>query len=537
MSPEGSANIARFLALRSVAQGADCALMVPVGTEKNGDIAYQNLTFAELSQRTAQVARGFEASGMQRGQRILLMVRPGVELILCSFALFRMGAVPVVIDPGMGLRSFLNCVRQTRPDGIVAIRAGLLLSRVFRQAFAGVSMRVAVNKGFAVWMNRFSGDPYTDFAPGPNDLAAILFTSGSTGPPKGVCYGHGQFDAQVRLVRETFNIEPGEIDFPMLPIFALFNPALGMTTVVPEINPSRPATFDPQRNLRAIQQTGVTNSFASPVLWDKLVRYASRNSRKLLNVRRILSAGAAVPPDLVQRMRSVFPKAKIWSPYGATECLPVTAVEGDYILSATAQRTREGAGICVGEPVAGVEVRIIQIAEGPIASFVEANPLEQGEIGEIIATGPSVTQAYDRLPKATQYAKIVDEKGRIWHRMGDAGYLDEVGRLWFCGRLSERVQTAQGVLYTECCEGIFHGLPGVRRVALIGIGDGPSKEPALVVEPIAGERFSSDIMLQRASEHPLTSCIRQVFRCKRFPVDVRHNAKINRLELSRRYSG
>lgn len=535
MSPSTSSNVARFLALRAAQTPDALALMAPVGRQPNGEIAYRSLTFGELARRTAQLSHALEASRMGRGKRVLLMVRPGLELILCCFSLFRVGAVPVVIDPGMGLRAFLACVRRTRPTGLIAIRSGWLVSRVFAGAFRTVANRVLVGRSFEAWIDGFSTAAYADCEPGPEDLAAILFTSGSTGPPKGVCYGHGQFDAQVRLVRETFEIEPGEVDFPMLPVFALFNPALGMTTVVPEINPSRPAQMDPERAFQAIEQTAVTNSFGSPVLWDKLARHAAARGRTFPRLRRILSAGAAVPPELVGRLQAVFPRARVWSPYGATECLPVTAVEGATLLEEAAEKTRTGAGICVGRPVRGVEIRIIRIDDADIPDFSSAEILGTRCIGEVVATGPSVTVAYDGLPEATQRAKIRDAEGRTWHRMGDAGYLDEDGVLWFCGRLSERVKTAAGTLFTECVEGFFHGLPGLKRVALIGMGGGAVKEPALVVEVLPGARFDEQAILERARGQALTAGIQRVFRSRAFPVDVRHNAKINRLELARRH--
>lgn len=535
MSLGGSSNVARFLALRAAESPEAVALLAPEGRTRSGEIDYRSLHFAELAQRTAQLAHALEASRMGRGERVLLMVRPGLELILCCFSLFRVGAVPVVIDPGMGLRAFLSCVRRTRPSGVIAIRSGYLVSRLFRRAFRTVANRVLVGRSFGAWIDGFPNKPYADYEPGPEDLAAILFTSGSTGPPKGVCYGHGQFDAQVGLVRETFEISAGEVDFPMLPVFALFNPALGMTTVVPEINPSRPARMDPDRALQAIEQTGVTNSFGSPVLWDKLARHALAHGRTFPRVRRILSAGAAVPPDLVGRIQSVFTRARVWSPYGATECLPVTAVEARTILGDAAEKTRAGAGICVGHPVRGVDVRIIAICEEPVADFSGVEVFGPGRIGEVVATGPSVTKAYDALAEATRRAKIVDAEGRTWHRMGDAGYLDESGRLWFCGRLSERVETPAGTLFSECVEGFFHGLPGLKRVALIGLGSEPCKEPALVVELLPGARFDRQAILERARAHVQTAGIRRVFRSKAFPVDVRHNAKINRLELARRH--
>lgn len=536
MKAAPSANVARFLVQRADDQPGACAVMAPRGRDRVGDIIYERLSFADLHKESDQVAHGLRETGIGRGTRVLLMVRPGSDLIRCCFALFKAGAVPVVIDPGMGLKHFLSSVRRTRPEALLGIPLGHWISRAFPGTFRSVRQRVSVGSRFHRWFGQFPGAGFPVSEPGPEELAAILFTSGSTGPPKGVCYGHGQFDAQVRLIRETFAVEPGEVDLPMLPIFALFNPALGMTTVVPEINPGKPASVQPAKILQALRQCTVTNSFGSPVLWKKIAAHASATGQRFPAMRRILMAGAPVPPALVRRLHPHFPNARIWSPYGATECLPVSAVEGRTVLEETAKRTESGAGTCVGHPVAGVQIQIIPVVDGPVASMEDLEPVAGGEIGEIAATGPTVTTAYDGLPEATARAKIKDAEGRVWHRMGDAGYIDGSGRLWFCGRLAERVLTPDGPLYTDCVEGIFNTVPGVNRSALIGIGEPPRQRPAIVIEPEPGKRADSTEILKMAKKYDMTRPIGSVFHCSAFPVDVRHNAKIHRLELARRYA-
>lgn len=533
MSSRSSANVARFLDLRAGEQPDRTAVLVPQG-RKNGQIQYERISFAELHSQSEQIAHGMVENGVRRGTRTLLMVRPGGDLIRCCFALFKVGAVPVVIDPGMGLKHFLSCVQRTRPEALVGISLAHLISRFFPGSFKSVNSRIKVSSRFSKWYGQFPSEQFPISEPGPDDLAAILFTSGSTGPPKGVCYGHGQFDAQVRLVRETFSIEPGEVDLPMLPIFALFNPALGMTTVVPEINPGKPAKAQPEKILQAIEECGVTNSFGSPVLWKKISRYANEHGKKYPSVRRILMAGAPVPPALVEQLKPCFPNARLWSPYGATECLPVSCIDGETILQSSAEKTTGGAGTCVGGAVAGVEIRIIPIVDGPIEQLADCERVKNGVIGEIIATGPSVTKAYDRLPEATHKAKIIDGDV-VWHRMGDAGYIGENGLLWFCGRIAERVITCDGPMYTDCCEGIFNVIPGVNRSALVGLGEMPNQEPAIVIEPEPGMIIFEEEVLKQASKFEVTRAIKRAFTCKAFPVDVRHNAKIHRLELAKQF--
>ena len=496
------------------------------------------------------VAGMLRETGIGAGSRVLLMVRPGLDLIRTTFALFRLGAVPVVVDPGMGVRPFLACVRSSQPQALVGIRAAHLLSRIFFPAFRSVRRRLVVGSPAfrRILKSRLSHSRDGSGAQGPSqaqtgpgDLAAILFTSGSTGPPKGVCYEHRMFEAQVELIRHSYGIEPGEIDLPMLPIFALFNPALGMTTVVPQMNPSRPAAVDPARIVRAVQQCGVTNSFGSPVLWDRIARYCRSRHATMPTIRRILMAGAPVPPGLLRRYRKIIPNGEVHTPYGATECLPVTSIAGSEVLENTCHRTVTGGGTCVGRPLDGIDLRTIEISDAPISDWSAARVLPPGEIGEIVVAGPVVTRAYDHLEVATRAAKIED-RDRIWHRMGDVGYLDEAGRLWFCGRQAERFSSPRGVLFTDCCEAIFSQHPKVRRAALIGFEQAGQRLPAVVIEPEKGAfpvrprrrlEFARELRLL-GREHAMTVDIRTFFFSRRLPVDVRHNAKIHRLALARR---
>ncbi|WP_309396642.1 AMP-binding protein [Cerasicoccus maritimus] len=577
-------NVARFLPEAAARQPDFPALRLP--SRRGGALVYDTLTFAELETAACAAARIFTQKDIRRGSRVLLMVKPGRDLILSVFALFKMGAAPVVIDPGMGRKHFLSCVRRTRPDAMVGIPLAQFLSRVFRKDFKSVKVRVTVgNKGFAKQIAALGKATFEPAQTTADELAAILFTSGSTGPPKGVRYEHGMFEAQVRMIRAHYGIEPGGVDLPMLPVFALFNPALGLTTIVPEMNPSKPATVDPAKIVQAIHQNEVTNSFGSPVLWNRIATHCEAEGVLLPSLKCILMAGAAVPPSLIRRMKQLAPNCEIHTPYGATEVLPVASNSGAQILNETLELTEQGRGVCVGELLPEVQAQIIAIHDGPIATLADAQPLPAGEIGEILVTGPSVTKAYDGLAAATAAAKIADDGGQkseigfrksddsnqrikpsqssgdsdlrspisdlrppisaIWHRMGDLGYFDEQGRLWFCGRMAERVETPQGLMFTECVEAIFNQHPSVFRSALIGRGERPNQTPCVIIEPQPGEwpadpaaeKAFVDELLRLAASSELTRGITEIRFKQQFPVDVRHNAKIHRLDLAREFAG
>ena len=535
---ENNANIARHLALMAAASPATAALKIPRGRTTAGDIDYLTLTFSELAAEVAAWQLRLTTAGVQSGDRTLLMVRQGLPLIASAFALFSLGAVPIVIDPGMGLKNFLACVARSRPTALVGIPLARILSRLFRRTFSSVKHRIPADSSLTARLTRANlqnPKPLVVANRQDSDLAAVLFTSGSTGAPKGVCYEHGHFDAQVRLIRATYSIQPGEIDLPLLPIFALFNPALGMTTIVPEIDPRRPADLNPAHLVQAIRQENVTNSFGSPTLWQKIGAHCVAENITLPTIRRILCAGAPVPASLWSTSRSFLPNGQLHSPYGATESLPLSTISSIEIADQSCEKRPPRPGACVGRPVAEITIKIIAPTDTPLPDLTSARELPPGEIGEIIATGPVVTKSYDALPESTALAKI-SSPGGIYHRLGDCGYFDDNGRLWFCGRKIERVTTAQGLLYTEPCEQIFRAHPRAARCALIGLGHAPDQFPAIVVETSVLDSTEGHTLARELRElaltSPSTAAIKRFYFHPKFPVDVRHNAKIHRLTLT-----
>ena len=543
MNVPGS-NVARHLRIAATDRPEGLATKSPVSVSPTGEVRHATRTFRQLDQESDAAAAHLAQAGLAAGDRVLLAVRPGHDLIVGMFALLKLGAVPVAIDPGMGWSAFLDCVRRSRPTALVGVRAASLLSRLPFAAFRTLRTRVTVSG--SAWrqaLTAVSATPRPLTTVSQETLAAILFTSGSTGAPKGVCYTHGMFDAQIELVRSTYDIRPGETDMAMLPLFALFNPALGTTTVTPLLDPSKPLAADPGPLVAALIAEKVTCSFGSPAIWGKVADHCEARGLKLPDLRRLLIAGAPVSGELLAKLRAIVPHCETHTPYGATECLPVTTIAAAELLGEARQRALRGHGTCVGRPVSGVEIRVIRETDGAIATLADAPLCAPGEIGEIIATGPSVTREYDGLPEATRAAKIADG-ARVWHRMGDLGSLDAEGRLSFFGRRVEKVRTADGDLPTESVEPAFRQHPQVFRCALIGLGVAPSQVPALVVEPRAGafpaddaarERFIAELR-EVAKTCPLADRVKHIVFQRALPVDVRHNAKIHRLQLAKEWT-
>ena len=524
------------------------AVVFPEGRDGANRVAYTQLTFAQLDQEADCIARGLINMGVQPGDRLAMFVPPSLESIALTFGMFRSGAVCTMIDPGMGKANVFRCLDQCDPCGFVAIPIVQLIRRFKFRRFANARINVVVGPR----KRRFGCPSYGDLLragadasidlpqTSSTDQAAIIFTSGSTGPPKGVSYEHGMFDSQVDLIRDRFGIQPGEVDLPGFPLFALFNIAMQVTTVIPDMDPTRPASVDPVRILEAINNHGVTQAFGSPALWNTVGRYCQEHGIRLPTLRRILSAGAPVPNHVLRRMTAALPdSADIFTPYGATECLPVAAIGGRQVLSETADQTASGAGTCVGTVFEKMQVRIVEVTFDPIADIADATACPSGEIGEIVVKGPVATREYFRRPDGTALAKIQDGDG-FWHRMGDTGYLDEHNRLWFCGRKAHIVFTPAGPLFSVRCEAIFNQHDDIYRCALVGIGERGNQTPAIVAEPEPGHfpvaesevARLRDELLDLGAANDLTKSIRRILFHRSLPVDTRHNVKINREALA-----
>lgn len=530
------------------------AIYEPRARDRDGRRLYAHFTYAQLDERSDAIARGFEAIGIGRGVRTVLMVRPSLEFFALFFALFKAGAVPVLVDPGIGIKRLGRCLGEARPTAFVGIAPAQIARVVLGWARGTIVTRVTVGArlpGFGLSLaDVIEAGKASQLDDGTHrvaptigaEMAAILFTSGSTGAPKGVVYEHRHFAAQVELIRDAYGIEPGEVDLPTFPPFALFDPALGMTTVIPDMDPTRPAKVDPENIFEAVRDFGVTNMFGSPALLDAVGRQGAARGVKLPTLRRVISAGAPVSPAVMARFLSLLPEgARVHTPYGATECLPVATIDSDGVLGDARAKTDTGAGVCVGRPLAHNDVRVIGVSDDVIERWDDTLEVLPGVIGEITVRGPTTTQRYDAREEATKRAKIDHGDGWRRHRMGDVGYFDEDGRLWFCGRLAHRVVTAEGTLYTVPCEMVFNAHPAVFRTALVGVERGGATAPVLCVEREKDARIDDATLFAElralGSRHDITRGIDRFVVHPGFPVDIRHNAKIDRPALAQWAAG
>lgn len=563
LEASGLHNVSQLLSHAATQVPDHPAVAVPVlgrwavgrgGVRATDPPGWRSITYAELDDLATDLARGLLESGIPPGTRLALMVRPGIEFIGLVFGLMRAGMVQILIDPGMGRQNMLQCLAECQPEGFVGIPLAQIMRVVFRRRFPAARYHVTVGRRWG-WggstyhevqaRGRASRRPINQTQ--PPDQAAIIFTTGSTGPPKGVFYSHEMFIRQATQIRDFYNIQPGGVDLSGFPLFALFNVGMGVTTVIPQMDPTRPADVHPPHLIRAVEQWGANQSFGSPALWNTVSLYCEQHGVRLPSLRQVFSAGAPVPAHVLQRVQWLLGEGgQIHTPYGATEALPVASNSAAEILGETAAETARGRGTCVGRPFPEIRWRVIEISDEPLAQLADTREVAAGEIGELLVAGPVVSPRYVTRTEANAVHKVYDpETDTVWHRMGDVGYLDAIGRFWFCGRKGHRVVTPQRTLYTIPVEAIVNTHPSVYRSALVGVGRLGQQTPVLVIEPwprawvreataqqaLLAEIRALAIAAAGAADVGLDG-IRHYLLMRKLPVDIRHNSKIFREKLA-----
>lgn len=554
------ANVAAHLPRMAREQPDVRAILSPVDSVANAmrgahALEYDELSYRELDALAAEYAAGLGEVGIARGDRVVLMVPPSLPFFALVFGMFEAGVVPVVLDPGMGPERLGKCLARAEPSAFIGIPRAHVARRALGWGKASIRTNVVVGSfprvfgsggGRAVSLEelrlRGARRGRQRLAPvSESDVAAILFTSGSTGVPKGAVYTHGNFLAQVEGIRSMYGMAPGEIDLPTFPLFALFDPALGMTTVIPRMDFTKPGSVSASQILEPIRRFGVTNMFGSPALLDRVAtdagsRIASSAKPLLPTLRRVITAGAPLSPRILEAFEKLLgSEARIHTPYGATESLPIATIDHCTVLDETRALTEAGRGVCVGRVVSSATVEIVRITDTPRDTFTIEDRVAPGEVGEICVAGPQVTESYFRDDENTRLHKMRGPDGRLFHRVGDVGAFDEQRRLWFAGRKSQRVTVEGRAFFTEHVEGPFNAHPSVKRTAFIGPVIDGRVVPTLCVEPLPLKlppQPGAFVDLRR--REGVGAVIERFYLVHRFPVDPRHNAKIHREELRER---
>jgi acyl-CoA synthetase (AMP-forming)/AMP-acid ligase II len=334
---------------------------------------YRRLNFRSFDRRIDQYAAKFLIKGIRKGTRVLMLLRPGIEMMCTFFALVRIGAIPILIDSGVGLREIIRLGNFSKPDFIA-------VGNFWRKWL--ISCPCLGIRGKVMVIGRFFAKCRTPAkilcATDPEDVVAILFTSGSTGSAKGVVYKYRNFVGQLDKLRQTYRLMPGVRDVTLLPVFTLFNPMFGRTSIIPAMDFAHPARLSPKSIIKTMVKHGATSSFGAPILWDRIAEYGLDRDIKLYNLDQIFLAGVSATAYTLEKIQSIAPNAKIFTPYGATECLPICSISADEILGEVRSLQENGAGTCIGTAVDGIAIQIIEQEDCIVSTIGEKNLLPLG---------------------------------------------------------------------------------------------------------------------------------------------------------------
>jgi acyl-coenzyme A synthetase/AMP-(fatty) acid ligase len=503
------------------------------------------VSWAQLARRVDALAAGLAAAGVRPGSRVALLLEPSADLTAAVYAVWRAGAAVVVADKGLGFSGMRRALRSAAPDYVLGAGPGLAAARLM-----GVpGIRIAAGRTSPALVRALSVQHDLDrlealgrSAPAPAESppdadCAVVFTSGATGPAKGVVYTQRQVGAQLDLVRSTYRLTSDDALVAAFAPFSILGPGLGIASAVPAIDVTAPASLTASKLAEAAAAVGATVVFASPAALRRVDATAAEltpaERSALSPIRLLMSAGAPVPAPLLRALRSVLPSAEPHTPYGMTEVLPVTDVTLAEIEAAGA-----GDGVCVGRPVEGVRIRVsplspVGIASGPLTD-------RPGVSGEVCVQAAHVKDRYDVL-WATERAA---SRNPGWHRTGDVGHLDAEGRLWIQGRLAHVITGAEGLVTPVGVEQRVEALDHVAAAAAVGVGPVGTQVVVIVVVPSGlsdrrGRRGRSRLQPARGE---LADRVREVagvavaavLVTDSLPVDIRHESKVDRRELARR---
>lgn len=471
------------------------------------------VTWRTLHQRVAEFAAGMRASGIRQGDRIALMIPPGPELIALIYAAWSIGACVVLADSGLGVRGMARALKGAHPDHVFAIRRAWPIIRTLQ--IPGLKVYSDQLHAF-----RVKGATLPETSHSSELEGAVAFTSGSTGPAKGVLYSRGRIEETVATLRRHYQLGQRDVIVAAFAPWAVFGPALGVGSVLPSMDLSKPSSLGFEQLSHAISHAGGTLLWASPAALRNVLRtapsdFSSATSNSESTIRLILSAGAPVPKTMLAEVARMYPNAEVRTPYGMTEALPLTDISLKDIVESV-----DDTGVAVGAPLSGVE---IEIAPWDTPHELTSTP---HVMGEIVVRAGHMRDSYDRL-EFTQRAAAMHHTR---HRTGDVGHLDEDGRLWVEGRLAHVITTADGPITPVPVEQRVEQLSGIEAAACVGVG--PMFSQVIVVVVVLGRKFD-DLELIDSIRAVAKVPVSAVLISKHLPTDIRHNAKINREQIAR----
>lgn len=500
-------------------------------TAMSADGTGETTSWRVLSARVRAIAAGLAGSGMGPGDRVALLIRPGADMAAALYGVWRSGGVVILIDPGLGIAGMRAALRGAGPDWVIGSPAALGAVRAFGIHATFISTGTHLSAlGRAAGARLCLGDiEKLDWTiPDPPELddeAAVAFTSGATGPAKGVSYTHRALGAQRDILAATYRLRADDRLLAAFAPFALFGPALGLPSATPAMDMTKPSTLSATALVDAVHTTGATVVFASPSALTNVVATWTDmpgDTEGVTSVRLLLSAGAPVRPALLAEAADLL-GADGATPYGMTETLPVATID----LAGLAG-TGTADGVCVGHPVAGIQVTIdITDTSGrPTGAYTQA----AGQTGEICVNAPWGKTRYDRA----YFVETATRTPQGAHRTGDIGHFDDEGRLWVEGRAVHTIVTSSEALTCYRIENRVAAALQTGPVAAVGVGPVGAQTVVIVVEQPGRKAGLASPELRDAVRKALPDIdVATVLTVAKLPVDIRHESKIDRTRVAR----
>ena len=510
-----SGNIAELLLQKAQEHPDKTALIFPT---KKGDIPY---TYAQLQELVWQFMTELRENDIQENDRIVVLFPVCVELYTLIAAIYSIGAVAVLIDPGMGLSRITSALKTANPKALVGTKS-VLKYRWFVPALWRIQTFFCVDGTswgcIPIGQSKPEPQPQTIVPRKARDQALITFTSGSTGAPKGANRHHQFLLAQHHALLQSFPPHENQIDMTCFPVVVFHNLSCGHTTIIPECDIAKPASMNPDIICTQMQQYSVTSLSAAPAFVDKLTTHLTSTQETIPSLKVMALGGAPISARLQQNICDALPHTEAIAVYGSTEAEPMAH---HHIHAPIIEKD----AFVAGTPVDFIRLKIVHFPV-ELPQHQDLSTLETKEVGEIIVCGSHVNQGYIDNPQANATNKIKDHKGNIWHRTGDRGYFDEQGCLWLTGRTNDIVHHHNHILDPFPIESRLLRIPSITQVALI-----ESQQKGYLF--LSSRTPVKDIVNKvkeslRESEQNLIICV-----CDALPVDGRHNSKIDRPAIRR----
>ncbi len=487
-SEYNTVNISSLLQQHAHLQPFKRAVMYPESRDANDRAAYTQLTFRQLDQESDCMASGLGDIGVIRGTKVVLMARPGLVFFSLIYALFKKGAIPILVDPAMGVKGILACLKLAKPEVFIGTPQSHLLRIIFPGYFKKIKIYISLGqrlflKGFSLnqllkvpWKRQVIQETHED------DAALVIYTKDSEGQINGAAYSHGNLVSQTGEVKSHFSINEHDINMSAVPLYSILGPALGVTAIIPAMDEAGKKLSDPWDIIETVIDQGVTSMVSSPAHLQQMTQYIRENKIRVTSLKRVISMGEPLNPSQIEHFASHLSEdTEIHTLYCIRDAVPITWIDSNEIHEDTKELSEKGFGNCIGRPFVKSNVNLIEITDESIEQWSDDLIISRGDTGEIVVKQGLVSDNECNMPEQNTMDKI-PEGDYVWLRTGDLGWMDKEERIWYCGKKHQRIITQDTTLFTIPCETIFNTHKSVSQSTMVGIGPVGEKKPVLCIE-------------------------------------------------------